>query len=192
MPAVHLTLIPILVAVLAGCTLQDPSEAWKDRVSQQVNMLGDRNWIVVAEASFPAFNRPGFTQVLAGEEVPEVIEQVLTTLEQTENVRPNVFVARELRSVDNNFAPGIDQMRDRIEVSLHSLDTTELEQRSLITLVDSANTRYNVLVIRTSTALPYTSIFFELQPGYWDAESEDHLRRKLREEATQSLATALP
>ncbi len=155
-------------------------------------MLGNRNWIVVCEASFSAFNRPGFTQVLADEDVPEVIEHVLNTLGESENVRPNVYITRELRTVDNNFAPGIDQMRERIAESLHSLDTTELEQQSLITLIDSANARYNVLVIRTATALPYTTVFFELKPGYWDAESEDHLRKKLREDTAESLVTAVP
>ena len=79
-------------------------------------------------------------------------------------------------------------MRQRIAESLHGHEPTELDQQSLITLLESANQSYDVLVIRTPTALPYTSVFLELQPGYWDAESEDRLRERIRRERMEKLA----
>jgi len=38
------------------------------------------------------------------------------------------------------------------------------------------------LVVRTTSALPYSSIFIELQPGYWDADAEQQLRQRIEQE----------
>ena len=178
----------IIAAASAGCGQMGGSRDWKGSVDNHVNQLGYRNWIVVSEASFPAHSRVGVRQVNADAEVPEVVDYVLNALERTQNVRPNVYLTREMRAVENDFAPGIDQMRQRIAESLHGHEATELDQQSLITLLDSANQSYDVLVIRTPTALPYTSVFLELQPGYWDAESEDRLRERIRRERAEKLA----
>jgi L-fucose mutarotase/ribose pyranase (RbsD/FucU family) len=178
----------IIAVVCAGCVSMSGSTDWKGSVNRQVNQLGYRNWIVVSEASFPAHSRHGVHQVNADAEIPEVVDYVLNALEQTQNVRPKVYLTREMRAVENDFAPGIDQMRQRIAESLHGHEATELDQQSLITLLESANHSYDVLVIRTPTALPYTSVFMELQPGYWDAESEDRLRERIRRERMEKLA----
>jgi len=36
-----------------------------------------------------------------------------------------------------------------------------------------------VLVIKTRTAMPYSTVFVELGSGYWDAESEAALRTNM-------------
>jgi len=188
MRPIGLALSMIAVLLTIGCgPLSDPDD-WKASVSRQVNQLGYRNWIVIAEASFPAHNRPGFRQVNSSAEVPEVVDFVLNSIEQTQHVRPRVYVTRELRSVENDFAPGIDELRNQIKASLHGHESTELDQQSLITLLESANQSFDVLVIRTPTALPYTSVFMELQPGYWDAESEERLRQRISRERMERLA----
>ena len=175
-----------------GCSSMQNSRDWKGSVNQQVSQLGYRNWIVISEASFPAHSRPGTRQVISDAEVPEVVDYVLNALEQTQHVRPQIYLTREMRSVENDFAPGIDTMRERIRASLHGHEPTELDQQSLITLLESANQSYDILVIRTPTALPYTSVFLELQPGYWDAESEDRLRARIARERLERLARPYP
>ena len=161
---------------------------WKVAVANQVGQLGYRNWIVIAEASFPAQNRAGVRQVTADVEIPEALDYVLGTLEQTQHVRPQLYLTRELRALENNFTPGIDEHRKRLQTALHARETTEIEQQSLLTLLEDANRSFDVLVIRTPTALPYTSVFLELQPGYWDAESETRLRERISRERMERLA----
>lgn len=170
-----------------GCGTMQNDHSWKGAVDRQAGQLGYRNWIVIAEASFPAHSRPGIRQVNAGVDVPEALDYVLNALEQTENVRPQVYVTRELRSVENDFAPGIDDLRKRLQASFHGHEPTELEQQSLLTLLEDANRSFDVLVIRTSTALPYTSVFLELQPGYWDSDSETRLRERIERERMQKI-----
>lgn len=177
------------VALLSfGCGAASRESLWKAAVANQASQLGYRNWIVVSEASFPAQNRSGIRQVTANVEIPEVVDYVLASLEQTQHVRPQIYLTRELRSVENDFAPGIDLHRKRITGALHGHEFTELDQQSLLTLLGDANRSFDVLVIRTASALPYTSVFMELQPGYWDAESETRLRERISRERMERLA----
>ena len=170
-----------------GCAGMKSDPWWHTAVDRQAGQLGYRNWIVIAEASFPAQSRPGIRQVTAAAEVPEALVYVLRALEQTENVRSQIYLPRELRSVENEFAPGIDGFRKRLQESLHGHETTELDQQSLLTLLEDANRSFDVLVIRTSTALPYSSVFLELKPGYWDVDSETRLRERIERERTQKI-----
>lgn len=178
--------------LLPGCVNIGGQAPWQAAVDRQAGQLGYRNWIVIAEASFPAQSRPGIHQVPAAVEIPEALDYVLQALEQTENVRPQLYVTREVRSVENDFAPGIDDLRKRIQASLHGHEVTELDQQSLLTLLEDANRSFDVLVIRTQTALPYSSVFLELQPGYWDADSESRLRDRIERERMQKLVRPFP
>lgn len=171
----------------AGWRPPMPGLPWQWAVDQQAARLGYRNWIVIAEASFPAHSLPGMRQVTAPVGIPDALDYVLTTLERTENVRPQIYLTRELRSVENDFAPGIEELRTQLRGALHGHDAIELEQQSLLTVLEDANRRFDVLVIRTRTALPYSSVFLELQPGYWDADSEGRLRERIAEERIQRL-----
>ena len=180
-------LVIAVAFAVAACANMGGGSSWQAAVDRQAAQLGYRNWIVIAEASFPAHNRPGLRQVSASVEVPEALDYVLTTLEQTENVRPQIYLTRELRSVENDFAPGIDNLRERLEASLHGHEPTQLDQQSLLTLLEYANRSFDVLVIRTTTALPYSSVFIELQPGYWDVDSETRLRERIERERMEKI-----
>lgn len=180
-----LALATALISI--GCAGFKQEQTWQAAVDRQAGQLGYRNWIVIAEASFPAHSRPGIRQVNASVEIPEALDYVLNALEQTESVRPHVYVTRELRSVENDFAPGIDDLRKRLKSSLHGHEPAELDQQSLLTLLEDANRSFDVLVIRTPTALPYSSVFLELQPGYWDVDSEMRLRERIERERTQKI-----
>jgi len=175
-----------------SCATFEQKPTWQSAVARQSTQLGYRNWIVIAEASFPAHSRQGVKQVNAPADVPEVLDYVLNTLEQTQHVRPQIYTTRELRSVENDFAPGIEDLRKKLKISLHGHEPTELDQQSLLTLLEDANRSFEVLVIRTPTALPYSSVFLELQPGYWDADSETRLRERIERERLDRLRRPYP
>lgn len=185
-----LILLPVLL-LLTTCGFSS-KDGWKAAVEVQTAQLGYRNWIVIAEASFPAHSRLGTRQVNAYESIPVVLDEVLRILEKTEHVRPRIYTPRELRVVENDFAPGIDEYRKVLDGALHGHEVTELDQDSLMTLVNDAKKSFDVLVIRTTTALPYSSVFLELQPGYWDGESEQRLRAEMQRKKMEKLASPTP
>lgn len=185
-------IIMSLAAASWSCGVGPFQNNWKSSVDHQVSQLGYRNWIVIAEASFPAHSRSGVSQVNSNAEIPEVVDYVLNALERTQHVKPNIYLTREVRAVENDVAPGIDALKVQIKEALHGHESTEIDQQSLLTLIESAQSNFDVLVIRTQTALPYTSVFLELQPGYWDAESEKELRQKISRERLEKLARPTP
>jgi D-ribose pyranose/furanose isomerase RbsD len=181
-----------MVLFLPGCAWMEADESpWKSAVNRRAGQMGFRNWIVVAEASFPAFGRVGVHQVPANVEIPEALDYVLHAIEQTQHVKPNIYLTRELRSLNNDEAPGVDQLREQLQGSLHGMETTSLEQESLMTLLQDANRSFDVLIIRTRSALPYSSVFLELQPGYWDAEAEQQLRDRMDRERLKKVTPTL-
>ncbi len=181
----------ILTAVLFSSCF-GPAGGWRAEVEVQTAQLGYRNWIIIAEASYPAHSRPGTRQINSYETIPVVLDEVLRILERTEHVRPKIFLTRELRAVENDFAPGADQLRQDLQAALHGHEVIELEQDSLVTLVQDAQRSFDVLVVRTNTALPYSSVFIELEPGYWDGESETRLREQMERRRMDRLASPTP
>ena len=69
-----------IVLVSMGCANFGSQNSWQAAVDRQAAQLGYRNWIVIAEASYPAQNRPGLRQVVADVEIPEALDYVLRAL----------------------------------------------------------------------------------------------------------------
>ena len=173
-----------------GSAYKDPrrSRSWTRAIKQELQALGYRNWIVIGDAAFPLHSRPGVRTIFIDDEIPAVLQEVLDELERVQNVTPRIHLARELSEIPNDRAPGINQYRRVIEGVLRGYPAREMEFRSLSLLLEDSANKFTVLVFKTSTALPYSGIFIELDSGYWDPESErdmrERLEKKLRIEST--------
>ena len=55
-----------------------------------------------------------------------------------------------------------------------------LPHDQIISRLDSVGQMFRVLLIKTNMCIPYTSVFFELECGYWNAEAEKRLRAAMR------------
>ncbi len=183
------------VSFLTGCSgagggYDEPrrSRSWTRAIKQELQTLGYRNWIVIGDAAFPLHSRPGVRTIFIEDEIPEVLQEVLDELERVQNVTPRIYLPRELAEIPNDRAPGIGRYRRTIEATLRGYPAREMEFRSLSLLLEDSANKFTVLVFKTSTALPYSGIFIELDSGYWDPESEremrERLEKKLRIEST--------
>ncbi len=159
---------------------------WKSDLKSEIQALGYRNWIVVADASFPFYNRKGIRTVAAPVETPEVIAEIISTIDVTQHVKPHFYLARELPAVKNNLAPGINQFRQELKTSLAGYKPTELDEATLNRLLQGTSSSYAVLVIKTQTSLPYSAVFIELDSGYWDGDAERELRQQLNDKASSA------
>lgn len=146
---------------------------------REVKALGNRNWIVIADESFPLHTRRGVRTLLVDKEVPEVLSGVLDVIESQQHVRPVFYQARELAYVQNDNAPGVDTYRTELRTALRGFEPRELKYDSLAVVLEDASKTFAVLVLKTKTALPYSSIFIELDSGYWDGKAEQELRTKM-------------
>ena len=54
-------ILPIcIISLLSGCQDANPAEReWKEQLYKNLAIVGARNWIVIAESSFPAYTGTG-------------------------------------------------------------------------------------------------------------------------------------
>jgi hypothetical protein len=177
-----LLLVPLLL-LLEGCGSSGRSNqpAWGPVVSREIDTLGSQNWIIIADASFPVVSRRGVRTVLVEAEIPELVDFVVNDLERSENVKPTFNTARELPFLSNDWAPGIDQFRKQLKSALHGHQVREMDYRSLSLVAQSESSNFVVLVLKSRTSLPYSSVFVELDSGYWDRDLEKGLRGEIRQ-----------
>lgn len=175
-------LIPLAVMLVSACGSSKPNSPWAGLLDAELQAMGYRNWIVVGEAAFPVHSRRGVRTLVMDGEIPEVLDGVLQSLDRAQKVIPRIYVSRELEHVPNDLAPGIDVYRKEVEKALHGYPARRMEYRSLSLLLEDSNKTFSVLVLKTKTALPYSSVFIELDSAYWDGDSEREIRKNMEEE----------
>ena len=174
-------ILPVcIISLLSGCQDANPAEQeWRDQLYKNLAIVGARNWIVIAESSFPAYTGAGIKTLVSDKTSDEVLMDVLNMLEEEAHVVPRIMVSSELRSVTEDYAPGVKRYRNNINKMLPGRQHFELMSRTINSLIEDAAKQFNVLVIKTRTSLPYSNIYIELDSGYWNSESETALRKSL-------------
>lgn len=168
---------------LAVATSAFAAENWHSRLEEQLPMLGHRNWIVVADSAYPWQTSPGIETIYANADQLAVVQDVLAALAKTKHVKPTIYTDTEMKSVAEKSAPGIGAYRDGLEKILAGKPAQVLPHAQIIAKLDEAGKTFKVLIIKTPLSLPYTSVFFQLECGYWDAEAESQLRESLKKKA---------
>lgn len=173
------------LAALSGCGYQKHLDVATpaDRLSQEIALLGHRNWLVIADSAYPLQSRPGITTRLADTGQLETVARALDALEQAGHARAKVWLDQEIDHVPEAAAPGIDAYRAELTRILADADADveKIPHEDLIAKLDEAAQTFNVLILKTDLTIPYTSVFLELDCGYWDAESEAALRQAMGE-----------
>jgi hypothetical protein len=142
-------------------------------------LYGHRNWIVIADAAYPAQSSPGIETIATGAGQLEVVEEVLGAVAASPHVRPVVYSDRELEFVAEADAPGADAYRARLAGLTHHLDCRTLPHEEIISMLDQAGAAFRILVLKTALAIPYTSVFVNLDCAYWTAAAERRLRASM-------------
>ncbi len=153
--------------------------SWERTFCDRLASYGHRNWIVIADSAYPAQTRPGIEIIAAESDQLDVLGKVLAALADAEHVKPIAYTDAELRFVNEKDAPGISAYRRRLVAVLDGSEVRELPHEQIIARLDKAAELFCVLIIKTRMAIPYTSVFLELDCGYWNAESESRLRNAM-------------
>jgi len=154
------------------------SESWESRFERRLPVFGHRNWIVVADAAYPVQANPGIETLLTGGDHTEVLKKVLDAIRAAGHVRANIYFDAELKLVPEEDAPGVSALRDQMALLLAGRNTRELAHEQIIARLDQAARLFRILILKSTLALPYTSVFLELDCGYWSEEAEKRLRSR--------------
>lgn len=174
----HPILCLSLLAVLVTTKSRSADLDWRGKLHQTLQVFGHRNWIVVVDSAYPLQNAPGIQVVAADADQTEVVKEVLAAVRTARHVRPKVYVDTELAFVPETDAKGIGAYRDRLKVILGNQENP-VPHEQLIRRLQEASTGFQILILKTSLTLPYTSVFVELECGYWNDAAEARLRRAM-------------
>lgn len=175
-PALLLTLFGL---AMDGCTPQI-EHGWRELFANRLKAYGHRNWIVVADAAYPSQSRPGVETVTTNESHLTVLEEVMTAVRGSKHIRAHVYVDKELGAVAEQDAPGIDAYRNALHRLLDGQTYDPVLHEDLIAKLGEVSGNFDVLILKSTLTLPYTTVFFELGCGYWSDEAERRLRDRLQ------------
>lgn len=152
---------------------------WEQQLAALLPLFGHRNWIVVADAAYPAQATAGIETIVAGAEQVSVVCKVLDAIRSSKHIRANVYLDDELRLVSESDAPGVANYREELDALLANLAPRRLPHEQIIARLDRSAKLFRILIIKTEMAIPYTSVFLELDCGYWNADAEHRLREAI-------------
>ncbi|MEI7534029.1 MAG: RbsD/FucU domain-containing protein [Verrucomicrobiae bacterium] len=167
-----------LITLLASTALA--ADNWREKLRAELPLLGHRNWIVIADSAYPLQTAPGIETIYVEADQLEVVKGVLAELAKTEHVKPTIYTDAEMKSVAETNAPGITVYRDGLGKVLANQPVQVLPHEQIIGKLDEAGKTFKVLIIKTPLTMPYTSVFFQLECGYWNAKSEQQLRDAMK------------
>ena len=177
-----LTLPATLITLLAATTT---AAEWEDNIKAHLPTLGHRNWIVVADSAYPAQVSPGVETIYVGGDQLAAVRTVLRLIRDAPHVRPVAFTDSELPHVAEADAAGISEYRKKLRQILGKDGSTALPHEQIIAELDEAGKAFRVLILKTDLTLPYTSVFFRLDAGYWSDAAEKRLRSRIQDRASR-------
>jgi hypothetical protein len=187
--------LAVLLAAFTACEREDDAReegpavpkaqetkapAWADTLTAYLPALGHRNWIVVADSAFPLQISPGIETIVTGEDHFAVLAKVLKAVDGAKHVRPKVWLDKELAFVPEELAPGADEARRRLDEALKGRGAMPVLHEDLIARLDQAGKAFKIVMVKTTLAVPYTSVFLELDCGYWGPDAEAKMREKMK------------
>jgi len=175
----HLVKAAALITILlqAGCTT---SSDWNATLNQRLPEYGHRNWIVVADSAYPKQSAPGIETLYTDAGQIEVLQQLLRAIDSADHIQPIIMLDAELESVLEEDAPGVDAYRTQLRQLLGDRPVKAMPHEDIIDKLDGGAELFNILILKTDMIIPYTSVFIELDCGYWNAEKEAKLRDAIK------------
>ena len=155
------------------------SETWEQQLKKMLPLLGHRNWIVVADSAYPAQTSEGIKTIATSADHLEVLAKTLRAIAECRHVRAKVYVDTEFKHVGEEDAPGVSALRRELDCLLKNEQKSKMGHDLLIAKLDEGSRLYQTLILKTTLTIPYTSVFMQLDCGYWSDAAEKRLRDSL-------------
>lgn len=150
---------------------------WKTILEEKLPLLGHRNWIVVTDMAYPMQSNPGVLTIFAKEPFNEVVGSVSRMIADAPHVFAHTYLDKEQHSMSETLCKGWETYQKNISSALDMSKVEFLLHEDLIRKLDEVSKLFNVVIIKTSLTIPYSSVFFELDCAYWDSTREAAIRK---------------
>jgi hypothetical protein len=171
------TLLFMMTGLAAAAEKHTPD--WQTRLLQILPLLGHRNWIMIVDSAYPLQSSPGVETLETNSDQLEVLRTVLSAIDNSIHVRPIVYMDAELPFVPAKDAPGVTAYREGIRTALAGHNITALPHEQILAKVDEVGKTFHIVVLKTTMAVPYTSVFLELRAKYWNDDEEAQMRKAM-------------
>lgn len=101
-------------------------------------------------------------------------------VDAAKHVRPVIMLDAELDSVSEKSAPGVEAYRWELRNLFGERPLKVMPHEDIIRKLDEGSKLFNILLLKTDMTIPYTSVFIELDCGYWSAEKEKERRESIQ------------
>jgi L-fucose mutarotase/ribose pyranase (RbsD/FucU family) len=154
---------------------------WITDLQAKLKLYGHRNWIVIADGAYPQQSNPAIETVTIDASQLDAVKYVSELVAKATHVDANIFVDKEMTFVAEENANGITEYRNNLNEILKDKLVKTMLHEDIIRELDASAKLFNVLIIKTDLAIPYTSVFFQLECGYWNGNSENELRETMKD-----------
>lgn len=152
---------------------------WRAQLATELPLLGHRNWILIVDSAYPLQVSPGVETIETGANQLFVLHTVLSEINRSIHVRPDIFMDAELPYVPDNDAPGASAYRSDVATLLSGYTVQSMPHAKLLDTVAQAGEQFHILVLKTTMAVPYSSVFIRLNCRYWGDDAEARLRQAM-------------
>ena len=156
------------------------SQQWIKLFKERLALQGHRNWILVVDKAFPLQSARGMTIINSSQELPIALNLVMTEISYSTHVKPILYTDTEFRYITEDLAPGTDKLKKNLELVLKKYPLNSMLHEAVFSKIDSVSQLFNVLVIKTESLVPYSSVFIQLDCAYWDSNREAKLRKIIK------------
>lgn len=157
----------------------DNADPWEISLSHVLPLLGHRNWIVVADSAYPAQSNLGIETISTGADHLHVLKTTLDAINKSSHVRPNIYLDAEFKFVAEQDGRGVTRYRQKLARLIGNRETQVISHDQIIAKLDESARAFRVLILKSTLTIPYSSVFFELDCGYWTREAEERLRHSM-------------
>lgn len=171
-----------LISTSAKAELAD----WRSHASLQIEPLGHRNVIIVADSAYPIQTGTGIKVLSTGADHLEVVKYVSLLIQKSKAVRALIALDKQFAFVPEKHATGAAALRKEILAALDGKSAAPIREELHERLLEEVNTAakdFQVVVLKTAGTVAYSSVFFTLDCGYWSAEAEADLRKAMENQA---------
>jgi hypothetical protein len=152
---------------------------WKRQFQGILPLLGHRNWILVVDKAYPMQSASGIETIYTGEKLIPVLKHVLKSIQMERHTKPIIYTDKELLFMRDDLSKGVDSFKSHLTQTLVNQKIEVIPHDDVFAKLDEASKLFNVLVLKTECLMPYTSVFIELDCGYWSPEREKTLRERI-------------
>ncbi|HEY1801257.1 MAG TPA: hypothetical protein VGG46_10025 [Terriglobales bacterium] len=160
---------------------------WEEILKDRLQLYGHRNWFVIADSAYPAQSKPGIETIVSEEDQATVLDKAFAILNECKHIKPVIYTDKELSFVSEEDARGITTYREELADLVEGYEVRSMQHEEIIAKLDAVGESFQLLLIKTNMQIPYTSVFFELECGYWNAQAEDRLRAAMRSSGREAV-----